>query len=73
MEVSDRELGAGDVDGEVDFGAAGEVLDVAVPSVFRTTLGLLSVYFSVDMIVWFSLRLINIQELFEPLLWLPCL
>lgn len=45
MEVSDGELGAGDVDGEVDFGAAGEILDVAVSSVFRTTLGLLSVYF----------------------------
>ena len=43
MEVSDGEFGAGDVDGEVDFGAAGEVLDIAVSSVFRTALGILSV------------------------------
>lgn len=43
MEVSDGEVGAWDVDGEVDLGAAREILDVAVSSMFRTTLRFLSV------------------------------
>jgi hypothetical protein len=34
MEVAYAEFGAGDVDGEVDFGAAREVFDVAVAAVF---------------------------------------
>lgn len=35
VQVADAELGARDVDREVDLGAAREVLDVAVPTVFR--------------------------------------
>lgn len=35
VQVADRELGARDVDGQVDFAAAGQVLDIAVASVFR--------------------------------------
>ena len=38
VEVSNTELGAGDVDGEVDFAAAGEVLDVAVAAVLYGSL-----------------------------------
>lgn len=38
VEVADGELGAGDVDGEVDFAAAGEVFDVAVSAVFGAAL-----------------------------------
>lgn len=34
VQVSDGELGAFDVDGQVDFATAREVLDVAVPAVF---------------------------------------
>ena len=37
VQVADRELGALDVDGQVDFAAAGQVLDVAVASVLRAT------------------------------------
>lgn len=33
MEVADAELGAGDVDGQEDFAAAAQVLDVAVAAV----------------------------------------
>lgn len=39
VQVANAELCAGDVDGEVDFGAAGEVLDVAVSTVFGATVG----------------------------------
>lgn len=38
VQVTDRELGSGNVDGEVDLGAAGEVFDVAVTAVFGATL-----------------------------------
>jgi len=38
VEVTDGEFGAGDVDGEVDFGAAGEVFYVCVSAVFGATL-----------------------------------
>lgn len=42
MEVSDGELCAVDVDGEVDFGASGQVFDIAVSSVFGATLDFVS-------------------------------
>jgi hypothetical protein len=42
VEVSDGELGAWDVHGEIHLGATGEVLDVAVSAVFGATLGELS-------------------------------
>ena len=35
MKVANAELGPLDVDGEEDFAAAAEILDVAVPAVFR--------------------------------------
>lgn len=38
VQVADGEFGPWDVHGEVDFGAAGEVLDVTVSSVFGTAL-----------------------------------
>ena len=37
VQISDAEFGAGDVDWEVDFAAATEILDVAVSAVFGTT------------------------------------
>lgn len=37
VEVSDAELGALYVDGEVDFASSGKILDVAVTAVFRAT------------------------------------
>lgn len=45
MEVSDGEFRAWDMNGEVDLGTARKVFDVAVSSVFRTALRLLSIYF----------------------------
>jgi hypothetical protein len=36
VKIADAEFGALDVDGEVDFAAAGEVLDIAVSAVLRT-------------------------------------
>jgi len=38
VQIADGEFGAGDMDGEVDFGAAGEVFDIGVAAVFRTAL-----------------------------------
>jgi hypothetical protein len=37
MKISDAELGALDVDGEVDFAATAEVLDIAVSPVLGTS------------------------------------
>lgn len=37
MQVSHGKFGALDVDGEVDLAATGEILDVTVPAVLRTT------------------------------------
>ena len=36
MEIADAEFGALDVDGEVDFAASAEILDVAVSTMFGT-------------------------------------
>lgn len=39
MEVAHAELGAFDVDGEIDFATSAEVLDVAISAVFGTAWG----------------------------------
>jgi hypothetical protein len=38
VQITDRELSTGDVDGEIYFRSAGEVLDIAITSVLRAAL-----------------------------------
>jgi hypothetical protein len=37
MKISDAELGALDVDGEVDFAATAEVFDITIPTMLGTS------------------------------------
>jgi hypothetical protein len=43
VEISDTKLGAFDVDGQVDFAATGEVLDIAVSAVLGTSYSIINV------------------------------
>jgi hypothetical protein len=51
MKVSDAEFSAFDVNGEVDFAPAAQVLDVAVSAMFGTS--------------WFIISMISMQEFAE--------